>query len=67
MVLQGTPSAFLLSSAVENMNAVCFLSCRQARVCSGGSHLTIRISDQGGGISQEHLHQVTLLWQKHLL
>lgn len=30
----------------------------QARVCSGGSHLTIRISDQGGGIPQQHLNQV---------
>jgi [3-methyl-2-oxobutanoate dehydrogenase (acetyl-transferring)] kinase len=31
---------------------------RQARICSGGSHLTIRISDQGGGIPPEHLTQV---------
>lgn len=29
-----------------------------ARVCSGGSHLTIRISDQGGGIPQQHLNHV---------
>lgn len=40
-----------------------FLLCLQARVCSGGTHLTIRISDQGGGIPQEHLNQV---WQQLL-
>ncbi|KAF8071299.1 hypothetical protein HT031_001382 [Scenedesmus sp. PABB004] len=30
----------------------------QARVCSGGGHLTICISDQGGGIPPEHRDQV---------
>ncbi|WIA32443.1 hypothetical protein OEZ86_003265 [Tetradesmus obliquus] len=30
----------------------------QARVCSGATHLSIRISDQGGGLPMEHLEQV---------
>ncbi|KAF6261335.1 alpha-ketoacid dehydrogenase kinase [Scenedesmus sp. NREL 46B-D3] len=30
----------------------------QARVCSGATHLSIRISDQGGGLPVEHLEQV---------
>jgi hypothetical protein len=53
--------ACMCGRAPETFSHVTDLSLTQARICSGGAHLIIRISDQGGGIPQENLTKVVIL------